>query len=823
MILLPIGGMTCASCAGRVERALLKVPGVAQAQVNLAAETVRVDAADGLTLGTLMAAVDKAGYSVPQATTLLNVQGMTCASCSGRVERALRKVEGVVEASVNLATHLATVRHVVLTDLPSQLLAAVHKAGYDAQPANAQDLVGGEAATSSVWPPSEGAQVALAAALSAPLVLPMVGDLIGRHWMLPALWQCLLATVVLLAFGGRFFVAGFKAVRAGSANMDVLVAIGTGAAWGLSVALWAREPHGMPHLYFESAAVVVTLVRFGKWLEARAKRQTLAALQALQALRPADATLWRDGQESRVPVSSLSLNDLVRVKPGERLPVDGLVTEGRSHVDESLVTGESLPVVREPGNAVIGGSVNAEGLLTVQVTALGAESQIARIVRLVASAQGAKAPIQQQVDKVAAVFVPAVLVLALATLGGWWWHGAGLATALIHAVSVLVIACPCALGLATPATLMVASGLAARRGILVRDASALERLRDARVVAFDKTGTLTEGKPQLLHINAAEGLSTHAVLAWSAALQAGSEHPLARAVLNAATAAATAATTANPPTTPAAPLATQLQAVPGRGITGLIGGTAEHAGGWAALGSARWMDELAVDRSPLNEVAQAHAQQGLTVSWLAALPAPGTPGQPQLLGCLAFGDSPRANAAATVAALGKDGLRCVLISGDNPGAAGHLASLVGITEVHAEVRPDAKAALVEQLKVGLPPGSAVLMVGDGINDAPALAAADVGLAMAHADGGTDIAMHTAGMTLLRGDPWSVVEALSLARATGRKIRTNLFWAFAYNVVGLPLAAFGLLSPMVAGGAMALSSVCVVGNALWLKRWRPPTP
>ncbi|NDY90191.1 heavy metal translocating P-type ATPase [Ideonella livida] len=822
MITLPVHGMTCASCAGRVERALKKLPGVTQASVNLATETAAVEA-PGVAMAELTAsasaAIEKAGYEVPRSETALAVEGMTCASCSGRVERALAKVPGVLQARVNLATQEALVDHLALPDLPETLIAAVQKAGYEAHPRDDAGPTGPSPTApthrrTGLAAVPEGWQVLLAALLSAPLVLPMLGDLLGRHWMLAPLWQAVLATPVLLIFGGRFFVAGAKALRAGTANMDVLVALGTGAAWGLSLALWWRDDTGMPHLYFESAAVVITLVRFGKWMEARAKRQTLAALDALQALRPATATVLRKGQPVHLPIAQVKKGDLVQVKPGERLPVDGRVLEGRSHVDESLITGESLPVAKGPGDAVTGGAVNGEGLLTVQATALGAESQIARIVRLVANAQAAKAPIQQQVDRVSAVFVPVVMALAALTFIGWWWSGAGLPTATIHAVSVLVIACPCALGLATPATLMVASGLAARRGLLVRDASALEHLRDVAVVAFDKTGTLTAGQPRLLAtLTPAAGPSEGEALTLAAALQAGSEHPLAKAVLAAQAGAAS-------PSAPPAPLppTTGLRAVAGRGVTGQIAHAAVPR--TLALGSGPWMAELAVDRSALQAAADAQAALGRTVSWLADV-SPGQP--PALLASFAFGDPARAESATTVAALQAQGLRCVLISGDNPGAAHHLAQAVGITEVHAEVRPEGKSALVAELKESLPPGQRVAMVGDGINDAPALAAADVGLAMAHVDGGTDVAMHTAGLTLLRGNPWGVVEAIALARATGRKIRQNLFWAFAYNVVGIPLAMLGLLSPMVAGGAMALSSVCVVSNALWLGRWKAPAP
>lgn len=795
---LPVAGMTCASCSTRVERALKKLPGVRSASVNLATETASVQTEPGVALATLTTAIERAGYQVPDTHTALAIQGMTCASCSSRVERALNKVPGVWQASVNLATNQASIRHLALSGMADTLVSAVRTAGYEAQPVD-DPLNATPEAT------SEGMQVLLAALLTAPLVLPMLGDLLGQHWMLAPLWQCLLASGVLFIFGARFFRAGWAALRAGSANMDVLVALGTSAAWGLSLALWWREPQGMPELYFESAAVVVTLVRFGKWLEARAKHRTLAALEALSALRPATATVLREGEPQSVPVAALHLGDRVLVKPGERFPVDGVVEQGHSHVDESLITGESLPVAREPGDVVIGGAVNGEGVLTVRTTALGAETQIGRIVRLVASAQGSKPPIQQQVDRVAAVFVPTVLALALLTWLGWWGlTEVGLSEATLHAVAVLVIACPCALGLATPATLMVASGLAARRGILVRDASALERLRQVRVVAFDKTGTLTEGQPVVVALEPAPGESISALLNDAAALQMGSEHPLARAVLKAL-----------PDDAPAPkPLGNQ-QAVPGQGVRGGPASTE------LLLGHQGWMTALGVVLAPLEAAALRHQAAGLTVSWLAQRTADGGP--PRLRGLLAFGDSPRPHAAPTIAALQARGVRCVLISGDNSGAAQHLADAVGISEVHAQARPEVKSTLVAGLKAGLRPDQAVAMVGDGINDAPALALADVGLAMAHAGGGTDVAMHTAGLTLLRGDPWSVVEALALAQATAAKIRQNLFWAFAYNVIGLPLAALGLLNPMLAGAAMALSSVCVVGNALWLGRWQAPQP
>ena len=813
---LPIDGMSCASCVGRVEKALAKVPGVASASVNLATERASL-ATDGQasTLLAVQAAVQRAGFAIPQDSSRWQIDGMSCASCVGRVEKALAQVPGVLSANVNLATNTATVQRLAGAAGDAELVAAVQHAGYGARPLDEADATPRRARGDEGW------RVAVAALLSAPLVLPMLGDALGQHWMLPAWLQWALATPVLFFFGARFFRAGWAALRAGTGNMDLLVATGTSAAYGLSLVMWAQETEAMPHLYFESAAVVITLVLLGKWLEARAKRQTLSALDALRALRPDTARVRRDGQDSEVPLAQVAPGDVVVVRPGERAPTDGVVLEGRSHLDESLLTGESLPVARGPGQPVTGGAINGEGLLLVRTTAVGGASMLARIVALVESAQAKKAPIQQTVDKVAAVFVPAVFGAALLTLLGWGLAQGDWSAALIHAVSVLVIACPCALGLATPATLMVGTGLAARHGILVRDAQALELLRDAQVVAFDKTGTLTEGQPELVAAQASAALpgGHDALLALAAALQTGSEHPLARAVQRAATQA-----------TLSLPTASGLRAVPGRGIEGQVAGQALQ------LGSSVWMAELGVHDEALARQAAAWAGEGRSVSWLARAGTAGTPGTPgtagtpgtpgspgtppQALGLLAFGDAAKPGAAAAVAALLRQGLQVVLLSGDNAGAAQALARSVGITVVRAEVLPADKARVVQALRAELPAGRRVVMVGDGVNDAPALAAADVGIAMTHADGGgTDVAMHTAGLTLLRGDPMLVPQALTLSRAISRRIRQNLFWAFAYNVVGIPLAAFGLLSPVVAGAAMALSSVSVVANALLLGRLR----
>ena len=791
---LPVEGMTCASCVGRVEKALAKVPGVARATVNLATEAAALSLSQRVATAALTAAVEKAGYAVPHDEAEMRIEGMTCASCVSRVERALLAVPGVLAATVNLATEQAHVSRVRGAAGAAELMAAVQKAGYTAHLLNADQPAPPPA------PSRDGWKVALAAALSAPLVIPMLGDLFGRHWMLAGWLQWLLATPVQFWLGARFYRAGWKALRAGSGNMDLLVSLGTSAAYGLSLWLLWQADGAMAHLYFESSAVVITLVLLGKWLESRAKRQTSDAIRALQALRPETARVRRDGIDIDVPVAELAVGDLVVVRPGERVAADGRVEDGRSHVDESLITGESLPVAKQAGDRVTGGALNAEGLLLVRTQAVGAESTLARIVRMVESAQAGKAPIQRLVDQVSAVFVPVVVGLALLTLLGWGFATGDWSAGVLNAVAVLVIACPCALGLATPAAIMVGTGAAARRGILIKDAQALEIAHAVRVVAFDKTGTLTEGRPQLAAAEPAAdaGLSAEQLVGLAAALQLGSEHPLAAAVLAAAK-------------QPLAP-ASDVRALPGRGIAGVVDGQSLQ------LGSTRLMDESGVARGALEARALELQSEGRTVSWLA-----GRRGDApwRLLGLLAFGDTLKPGAAAAIATLRGLGLRTLMISGDNAGSANAVGSALGIDDVRAEVLPEQKAGLVASLRAEIGSGGGkVAMVGDGINDAPALAAADVGMAMAGEQGGTDAAMQAAGITLMRGDPALVAQAIDISRRTSAKIRQNLFWAFFYNVVGIPLAAFGLLNPVVAGAAMAMSSVSVLTNALLLKRWRP---
>jgi len=740
---IKIDGMSCASCVGRVERVLAAVPGVDKVSVNLATEIARVESAQPVDFAVLAQAIDKAGYQASQAEPLF---------------------AATADASADAATAAAAA---------ATATASSPAASFRPLPA-----------------PTGGLAVILAALFSLPLLLPMLLDLAGVHWMLDGRVQWLLATPVQFWLGARFYRAGWLAARARSGNMDLLVALGTSAAYGLSVYLLLAGG-AMSHLYFEASSVVITLVLLGKWLEARAKRQTAAAIRALQTLRPESARVRRGDQDVDVAIHEVRVGDIIVVRPGERIAADGVVTEGASHVDEALITGESLPVARHAGERVTGGAINGEGLLLVRVAAVGAESTLARIIRMVEDAQAAKAPVQHLVDRVSAVFVPVVLVLALLTFAGWWLVGGDAEQAIINAVAVLVIACPCALGLATPAAIMAGTGVAARYGILIKDAEALELAHRITTVAFDKTGTLTEGQPSLAVLAPAPGVDEAHLLALAAAVQRGSEHALARAVQQAAAKRAIAQLSA-----------VDVSALPGRGLTATVDGAR------LLLGSTRLMQEQGIGLQTLQARAEELERAGHTISWLADEHAH------QLLGLLAFGDTIKPQARAAIAALHAMHIQTILLTGDNQGSADAVGKQLGVQRIIANMLPADKAVTIAGLKNG---DAIVAMVGDGINDAPALAAADVGIAMSS---GTDVAMHAAGITLMRGDPALVAAAISISRRSYSKIRQNLFWAFIYNLIGIPLAAFGLLNPMVAGGAMALSSVSVISNALLLRRWKP---
>ncbi len=699
----------------------------------------------------------------------LAITGMTCAACVSRVERVLSRVPGVTDVAVNLATERARITTADHPDLPA-LIRAVEKSGYGAT------LIEADAPPAPPPDNTELVHVLIAAGLSAPLLLGMAVPAL----MLPGWAQFVLATAVQFGLGWRFYVAGWRAARALSGNMDLLVALGTSAAWGLSTWTWMTTGHAHG-LYYESSALLIAFILFGKFLEGRARRQTGAAIRALMKLRPDTARVLRNGAETDTPIGDVRRGDRVVVRPGERIPVDGVIVDGLAGVDASMLTGESRPVEAAPGTHVSAGAIDLDGHLVIETTAVGAETTLARIVRLVEGAQASKAPIQRLADRVSAVFVPVVMVVALVTFGLWLFAGAIPGTALIHAISVLVIACPCALGLATPTAIMVGTGVAAKHGILIRDAAALELAHGIKVVVFDKTGTLTEGKPRLTGVTVFHE-DRDTLLRLAASLQAGSEHSLAQAVREAAS-----GNTVAP--------ATGFRTLPGRGVTGSVDGRS------LAMGNQRLMKDLGI--------AVEGGDEASTLAWLAD-----TGDALRALGVFAFADTPKPGAKAAIARLHEMGLRTIMLTGDNKAAAAAVAGALGLDSFAAEILPADKAAEIVRLRAD---GAVVAMVGDGINDAPALAAADVGMAMAT---GTDVAMETAGITLMRGDPGLVAAAIDISRRTTSKIRQGLFWAFAYNVLGIPLAALGYLSPVLAGAAMAMSSVSVVTNALLLKSWRP---
>jgi Cu+-exporting ATPase len=788
-VTLPVAGMTCASCVSRIERALAREPGVRSAEVNLASESahvtydpVRTDVAH------LAQAITRAGYSIPPAQIDLQIEGMTCAACVARVEKALNSVPGVMDASVNLANGRARVSASAGVD-SAALIAAVTRTGYGAQVWSDLAARSEQAdADADARSRAELRRFVIATVLTLPMLADMAAHLLGWHWRVPPLMQLALATPVQFWIGAPFYAAGWRALRAGTGNMDLLVALGTSAAYAFSAIEALRDPFGMPVLYFEGAAVVIALVVLGRWLEARAKRAAATAIRALMKLRPEQARVLRNGVEIDVPVDTVTHGELVIVRPGARIAVDGVVESGASDVDESLLTGESRPVPKQKDDRVIGGSVNGDGLLRVRATEIGAEATLARIIRLVESAQAAKAPVQRLVDQVSAVFVPAVILVALATFLAWWLIAGEAQNGFVAAVSVLVIACPCALGLATPTAIMAGTGAAARAGILIRDAEALERAHQIKIVVFDKTGTLTQGHPVVQAVVAADGHDQDGVLRTAAIAQQGSEHPLARAILDAAKHLGKL------------PALESFRALPGRGIV------AQADGAEILVGNRRLMAERGIDMGALQARWDELEAQGHTaVAVVRAKTA---------VGLIAAGDAPRDSAKGAIATLNRVGIETIMLTGDNRRAAEAVAHKLGLTRVIAEVLPEEKSRHVAALRKD---GKVVAMVGDGVNDAPALAAADIGIAMGT---GTDAAMAAAGVTLMRPDLRLVPAAIDISHVTLARIRQNLFWAFVYNIVGIGLAAVGLLNPLIAGSAMAFSSASVVANSLRLKRWRP---
>jgi Cu+-exporting ATPase len=744
----------------------------------------------------------------------IDIEGMTCASCVSRVEKALTNIPGIEAATVNLATEQARIRlKEAMPGVVEQIIDVIQKAGYEAKQSAAPGQQK-QVNQSAFWSADGLGPALLSFALSAPLVLPMVLMPFGVHWMPSGLWQLLLASPVQFVFGWRFYKSGFKALISGTGNMDLLVALGTTAAYGLSVyQLVFGDPHA---LYFEGAAVIISMVLLGKWLEARAKQKTGEAIRALHALWPQQARVLKTNdlslissnaaainQHTELPLEQVLINDLVMVLPGERVPADGFIVLGNSHLDESLLTGESQSVKRGISDAVIGGSLNGDGQLVFRVSAASTESMLANIIDLVETAQTQKAPIQRLVDQVSAVFVPAVIGVAIATGLVTGLLIGDISEAILRAVSVMVIACPCALGLATPAAIMAGTGVAARAGILIKDPQVLELAHRIQLVAFDKTGTLTEGKPTLISIDTSSGFAQEKVLALAAGLQMGSEHPLAKAVLEAAKLQGVTPITC-----------IQMQAIAGVGIEGrpLTGewqGQLLRLQSLASLESHPHYGDLILKATPLF-------LEGNTVSVLTAIPLGAQ--SPIPLAIFAFGDALKDNAAEAVRQLHAMGIQTVMLSGDNNAAAKKVGERIGIDTVYAQVIPADKASWIERLKRNAAGERQwVAMVGDGINDAPALTVADVGMAMAT---GTDVAMQAAGITLMHGNPTLVAGAIDISKRTWNKIRQNLFWAFAFNVIGIPLAALGYLTPAIAGSAMALSSLFVLSNALLLGLWKP---
>jgi Cu+-exporting ATPase len=782
---LPIAGMTCSACATRIESSLNKQSGIT-ASINLATEKARVDYDPAQTTpDQIVSIIEKAGYQVPEQRLELALEGMTCAACATRIETALNQLPGV-SASVNFATEKATIRYSVGKTNPSQIIATVRKTGYDAHELAAQER-DAERARKLAQYRQEFRRFWLSALLTLPLLAQMGAMLSGDHqdW-LPRWLQLVLATPVQFWIGKRFYIGAYHALRGGGANMDVLVALGTTMAYLLSLVVTV---FGLTHLhvYFEASSAVITLVLLGKLLEARAKGKTSAAIEALIKLQPRTARVERDGQLLDVPIEQLQAGDICVVRAGENIPVDGEVIEGNSSVNEAMLTGESMPRHKELGSSAYAATQNLDGMLKLRATGVGNETQLAHIVRLVEDAQGSKAPIQRLADVISGIFVPIVVGIALLTFVLWWWLGGDLSVALINAVAVLVIACPCALGLATPTAIMVGTGRGAQTGILVRDARALELAHKITTLIVDKTGTLTEGKPTVTDVLPSAGISENSLLATAAALEQGSQHPLAEAILRHAAAQGVAIRTISDFTT-----------IAGKGVSATIDGEQIY------LGS---LNFLAASHIPLIEgQAQALLGQGKTVI--------GVGSKTQFLGLIAIADRIRDDSAAAVRRLQQMHIEVVMLTGDNPQTAQAVADQVGITRFVAEVMPQDKAEEVARQKAQ---GKVVGMAGDGINDAPALSAADVGFAISS---GSDIAIEAADVTLMHNSLMSVADAISLSRATLKKIRQNLFFAFIYNVLGLPLAALGLLNPVIAGAAMAMSSVSVVSNALLLKRWKP---
>ncbi|WP_371731905.1 heavy metal translocating P-type ATPase [Thermaerobacter sp. PB12/4term] len=791
---LPVEGMTCAACANRIEKGLKRLDGVMETAVNLATnrarvrfDPARVSAAD------MAARVRDLGYEVPMQQARLSIEGMTCASCVNRVERALRQLPGVVDAAVNLATNTGTVRYVPGAVDVADMVRAVRDAGYEANPLEDTGDESDAARQREIrgwWN-----RFLLGAVLSLPLLVAMAGhvfkwhgpvmDVLSNGWV-----QLALATPVQFYVGWVFYRDSYYNLKNRNANMSVLVALGTTAAYAYSLAavLW---PHlGIPGLYFETSALLITLVALGKYLEAVAKGRTSAAIKKLLGLQAKTARVIREGREQDIPVEAVEVGDIVVVRPGEKIPVDGVVVEGRSAVDESMLTGESLPVEKGPGDEVIGATVNTTGTFKFRATKVGKDTALAQIVRIVEDAQASKAPIQAFADRVSNYFVPAVIAIAVITFGAWHLLTRDFTSALLAATAVLVIACPCALGLATPTAVMVGTGRGAENGILFRGGEHLEATATLNAILLDKTGTITVGKPSVTDV-VAVGMDEAELLRLVASAEKASEHPLASAIVDRAREDGLQLEEPG-----------DFEAIPGHGVRAAVGGRQLH------VGNRRLMERQGVDLAPVRDRIEALENQGKTVMMAAV--------DGRLAGLIAVADTIKENAPEAIAELQRMGLEVWMITGDNARTARAIARQAGIPEerVLAEVLPADKASKVRELQAR---GLKVAMVGDGINDAPALASADVGIAIGT---GTDVAIEAADVTLMRGDLRGLVAAIDLSRATLAKIRQNMFWALIYNTLGIPVAALGYLSPVLAGAAMALSSVSVTTNSTLLKRFDP---
>lgn len=810
----PIAGMTCASCVRRVEVAITKVPGITAATVNLATENADVTFDRTIDSAAVIAAINNAGYEVPVEKSEVEIEGMTCASCVRRVELAIAAVPGVLKASVNLATERATVEVLAGSTPRAAIDAAIRKAGYEPRRSDASAVAGSDSREDARN--REFSSLKRDFGIAAVLTLPIFVLEMGahtypplHHWLMANFDDQLryiaffvLATIVQFGPGLRFYKKGVPALMRLAPDMNSLVVLGSTAAWAYSVvATFAPDvlPDGTANVYYEASAVIITLILLGRLLEAKAKGRTSEAIKRLMGLQAKSARVERNGQFVEIPLDEVVAGDVVQVRPGDKLPVDGVVLSGSSFVDESMISGEPIPVGKGEGAEVVGGTINKTGSFTYRATKVGADTLLSQIIRMVESAQGSKLPIQAVVDKVTAWFVPAVMAAATLTFLVWLFFGPEPAVtfALVNAVAVLIIACPCAMGLATPTSIMVGTGRAAELGVLFRNGEALQSLKSTQVVALDKTGTLTAGKPVMTDLDVTSGFERAKVLALVASVEVQSEHPVAAAIVAAAKDEGSSLGEVS-----------AFEAVPGFGISAKVG---QHQ---VAVGADRYMAKLGIAVDTFADTASRMGKQAKTPLYAAV--------DGKLAAVIAVSDPIKRSTPQAIRALQAMGLKVAMITGDNRRTAEAIAAQLGIDEVVAEVLPDGKVDAIKRLRAG---GRAVTFVGDGINDAPALAEADVGMAIGT---GTDVAIESADVVLMSGDLLGVTNAIALSKATIRNIHQNLFWAFAYNAALIPVAAGALypvsgtlLSPMLAAGAMALSSVFVLGNAMRLKRFQAP--